>query len=70
MKRATRNAAKSKQEIIEKAAPVFNQYGYAGTKLDMLIKATGFQKGGIYCHFDSKMDLARAVFKYNFASIK
>ena len=70
MKRATRNAAKSKQEIIEKAAPVFNQYGYAGTKLDMLIKATGFQKGGIYCHFDSKMDLARAVFKYNFALLK
>ena len=70
MKRARRNAAKSKQEIIEKAAPVFNQYGYAGTKLDMLIKATGFQKGGIYCHFDSKMDLARAVFKYNFGLLK
>ncbi|MEO0470755.1 MAG: TetR/AcrR family transcriptional regulator [Bacteroidota bacterium] len=65
MKRKTRNAEKSKQEIIEKAAAVFNQHGYAGTKLEMLIAATGFQKGGIYCHFDSKMDLARAVFKHN-----
>ena len=70
MKRATRNKEKSRQEIIEKAAPIFNKYGIAGTKLEMLIKATGFQKGGIYCHFDSKMDLAREVFKYNFELLK
>lgn len=70
MKRTTRNKEKSKQEIIEKAAPIFNKYGIAGTKLEMLIKATGFQKGGIYCHFDSKMDLARECFKYNFDLLK
>ena len=65
MKRATRNSEKSRQEIIEKSAPVFNRHGYAGTKMEMIIQATGFQKGGIYGHFDSKMDLAREVFKYN-----
>lgn len=70
MKRTTRNPEKSKQEIIKKAAPVFNQHGYAGTKMDMIIKATGFQKGGIYNHFGSKMDLARAVFKYNFQLLR
>lgn len=70
MKRATRNPAQTRQQIIEKAAPIFNKYGYAGTKLVMLIEATGFQKGGIYCHFDSKMDLARAVFKYNFRKLR
>lgn len=70
MKRKTRNPEKSRQEIIEKAAPIFNKYGIAGTKLDMLIKATGFQKGGIYNHFANKMDLARAVFKYNFELLK
>ena len=70
MKRTTRNAEKSRQEIIEKAAPIFNKYGYAGSKLDMIIKATGFKKGGIYCHFDSKMHLAREVFKYNFLLLK
>jgi len=70
MKRTTRNKEKSRKEIIKKAAPVFNKYGIAGTKLDMLIKATGFQKGGIYNHFENKMDLARAVFKYNFELLK
>jgi len=70
LKRTTRNPEKSRKEIIEKAAPVFNKYGYAGTKMDMIIKATGFQKGGIYGHFESKMDLARAVFKYNYQLLK
>ena len=70
MKRTTRNKEKSRQEIIERAAPVFNKYGFAGTKLDMLIEATGFQKGGIYNHFDNKMDLARAAFKHNFQLLK
>ena len=70
MKRTTRNKEKSRQEIIEKAAPVFNQYGFAGTKLHMLIKATGFQKGGIYLHFDNKVHLAREVFKYNLQLLK
>lgn len=66
MKRATRNAAKTKQEIIEKSAPVFNIYGYAGTKMQMLVEATGYQMGGIYRHFDTKMGLAKAVFQYNY----
>ena len=70
MKRKTRNPEKTKQEIIEKASPIFNQHGIAGTKMDMLIKATGFQKGGIYCHFKSKADLASAVFKYNLQLLK
>ncbi|MBX2876041.1 MAG: TetR/AcrR family transcriptional regulator [Saprospiraceae bacterium] len=66
MKRNTRNAVKAKQEIIEKSAPVFNVYGYAGTKMQMLVDATGYQMGGIYRHFETKMDLAREVFRYNF----
>ncbi|MEM1120449.1 MAG: TetR/AcrR family transcriptional regulator [Bacteroidota bacterium] len=70
MKRKTRNPAKAKQEIIEKSAPIFNQYGYAGTRLEMLIKATGYQKGGIYNHFGSKMELAQAAFQHNFSLLK
>jgi len=69
MKRTTRNAAKTKQEIIEKSAPVFNVHGFAGTSMQMLVKATGYQMGGIYRHFDSKRDLAKAVFKYNYRSL-
>ncbi len=66
MKRTTRNAAKTKQEIIEKSAPVFNIHGYAGTKMQMLIDATGYQMGGIYRHFETKKHLAKAVFQYNY----
>ncbi|MEL6866488.1 MAG: TetR/AcrR family transcriptional regulator [Bacteroidota bacterium] len=69
MKRTTRNAAKTKREIIEKSAPVFNIHGYAGTKMQMIIDATGYQMGGIYRHFDSKMDLAKAVFLHNYESL-
>ena len=56
MKRATRNKEKSRREIIEKAAPIFNKHGVAGTTLKMLMTATGFEKGGIYTHFKSKTD--------------
>lgn len=69
MKRSTRNAAKTKQEIIEKSAPVFNVHGYAGTKMQMLVDATGYQMGGIYRHFETKMDLAKAVFQYNYETL-
>lgn len=65
MKRTTRNAAKTKQEIIERSAPVFNINGYAGTTMQMLVEASGFQMGGIYRHFETKMDLAKAAFQYN-----
>ena len=66
MKRTTRNAAKTKQEIIEKSAPIFNVHGYAGTKIQMLVDATGYQAGGIYRHFNNKMDLAKSAFQYNY----
>lgn len=69
MKRTTRNAAKTKQEIIEKSAPIFNVHGYSGTKMQMLIAATGYQMGGIYRHFDTKMDLAKAAFRYNYENL-
>jgi len=70
MKRDTRNAAKSRQEIIEKSAAVFNVHGYSGAKMQMIIDATGYQKGGIYCHFESKEELARESFLYNVEQLK
>lgn len=70
MKRAERNPVKSRQEIIEKTAPVFNIHGFAGASMQMIIDATGYQKGGIYRHFESKKQLAQAVFRYNFSQLK
>ena len=69
MKRTTRNAAKTKKEIIEKSAPIFNVHGYAGTKIQMLVDATGYQAGGIYRHFKDKKVLAKAVYQYNYETL-
>ena len=54
----------TRQEIIRKAAPIFNQRGYDGAALSDLMKATGLEKGGIYRHFSSKEALAAEAFDY------
>jgi hypothetical protein len=53
-----RKGEETRQEIIRKAAPIFNQKGYDGAALSDLMRATGLKKGGIYRHFDSKQELA------------
>lgn len=54
----------TRQRILEKAAALFNQHGYAGTPLSELMAATGLQKGGIYRHFVNKKELATEAFRY------
>jgi TetR/AcrR family transcriptional repressor of nem operon len=54
----------TRERIIQKSAPVFNQHGYSGTSMAELMAATGLEKGGIYRHFDSKQSLAAAAFDY------
>ena len=59
-----RKGEQTRQEIIRKAAPIFNQHGYEGTALSDLMQATGLEKGGIYRHFESKQQLAAEAFDY------
>jgi len=59
-----RKGEQTRQEIIRKAAPLFNQWGYDGAALSDLMKATGLEKGGIYRHFHSKEQLAAEAFDY------
>ena len=54
----------TRREIIEKAAPIFNQKGFEGASLADLMRATGLEKGGIYRHFESKEQLAGEAFDY------
>ncbi|HEY2823210.1 MAG TPA: TetR/AcrR family transcriptional regulator [Candidatus Acidoferrum sp.] len=54
----------TRREIVEKAAPLFNQKGFEGTSLSDLMRVTGLQKGGIYRHFSSKEELASEAFDY------
>jgi TetR/AcrR family transcriptional regulator, transcriptional repressor for nem operon len=59
-----RKGEQTRHEIIRKAAPIFNQKGYAGAALSDLMEATSLEKGGIYRHFESKQQLAAEAFDY------
>ena len=57
-------AEQTKARIIEQAANLFNQKGYAAVSIAEIMQATGLKKGGIYNHFQSKDELALAAFAY------
>jgi len=59
-----RKGEQTRQEIIRKAAPIFNERGYDGAAMSDLMRATGLEKGGIYRHFESKEQLAGEAFDY------
>lgn len=60
----------TKQRILQQAAELFNQRGYAGASMSDIMRVTGLQKGGIYNHFQSKDELACEAFDYAIAAIK
>lgn len=57
-------AEATKAHIIEQAAILFNQKGYAGSSIADIMAATGLKKGGIYNHFKSKDEIALQAFDY------
>ena len=57
-------AKDTKFRIIQQAATLFNQQGYAGSSIADLMQVTGLKKGGIYNHFSSKDELALAAFDF------
>lgn len=59
----------TRQRIIEIAAPLFNQRGYAGCAVSDIMEATGLNKGGIYRHFESKEELAAEAFDYAWRTV-
>ena len=59
----------TRQKIIEQAAPLFNQLGYAGCSMQDIMAATGLEKGGLYRHFSSKEELAEEAFRYSLARV-
>jgi TetR/AcrR family transcriptional regulator, transcriptional repressor for nem operon len=64
-----RKGQRTRREIIEKAAPLFNQKGLEGTSLADLMSATGLQKGGIYRHFRGKEELAAEAFDHSWQKV-
>ncbi|MDP4264113.1 MAG: TetR/AcrR family transcriptional regulator [Bacteroidota bacterium] len=61
---------RTRQLIIEKAAPLFNKNGYAGTSLSDIMKATGLAKGGVYGNFKNKDEIAALTFEYAYSKVK
>ena len=57
-------AENTKAHIIQQAALLFNQKGYAGSSITDIMQATGLKKGGIYNHFKNKDDIAIQAFDY------
>jgi TetR/AcrR family transcriptional regulator, transcriptional repressor for nem operon len=55
---------RTREQVIEKAAGLFNQLGYQATSIADVMSATGLKKGGIYRHFASKDELALAAFEF------
>ena len=51
----------NRERILDSAQHLVIENGFAATSLDQVIKAAGTSKGAFFHHFDSKLDLARAL---------
>jgi len=54
----------TREEVLEKAIPVFWEHGFADTGLQALEKATGVNKSGLYAEFKSKKELFLASLRH------
>jgi TetR/AcrR family transcriptional repressor of nem operon len=61
---------RTRQQIIEATAPIFNMKGFEGTSMADLCKATGLTKGAIYGSFENKEELSRAAFHYTITQMR
>lgn len=61
---------RTKQLIVEKAAPLFNTKGYAGTTINDIMTVTGLTKGGVYGNFTGKDEIAALAFAYSFRQLQ
>jgi AcrR family transcriptional regulator len=58
----TERGASTRQQLLDAAAAVFSECGYARATTKEIAKAAGLAEGTIYRHFSDKQDLFRAVF--------
>lgn len=60
---------RTRQHVIEAAAPLFNTRGYWGTSMSEVLEAVGLGKGGLYNHFASKDELALEALDHNAGTV-
>jgi len=51
----------TRQRILDAAAMVFREKGFAGARLSDIATAAGMQTGSLYYHFGSRLELVEAV---------
>jgi len=54
-------AEKTRQAIIQAAAEVFDQHGFAGASVSEILARAGVTKGALYFHFPSKEAIAEEI---------
>jgi len=54
--------------LLESAALLFDEHGYAGTSVSAVARGAGLTSGALYFHFGGKENLALAVVQEHFAS--
>jgi len=59
-----RNPEATKETILKKSGTLFNTRGYKATSISNITDTTGFTKGAIYRHFESKGHLERETLAY------
>ncbi|MBK7873427.1 MAG: TetR/AcrR family transcriptional regulator [Saprospiraceae bacterium] len=69
IKETISKSERTRMFIIEQAANLFNQKGYAGTSMDDILQATGLSKGGVYGNFKSKEEIAIAAFEHSVETV-
>jgi AcrR family transcriptional regulator len=57
----------SREEVLQKAMPVFWKHGFSDTSLQELERATGVNKSGLYSEFRDKEDLFVACLRHYLA---
>jgi TetR/AcrR family transcriptional regulator, transcriptional repressor for nem operon len=55
---------RTRQFIIETAAPIINKKGMAGTAISDIMEATKLAKGGVYGNFESKDEICREALNF------
>jgi AcrR family transcriptional regulator len=66
----TRNAARTRGLILEKAADIFAEKGYEGTALSEIVRDAGVTKRMIYHYYGDKRGLYRAIFIHEWGLLK
>lgn len=56
-----RDGSQTRQALMDAAEALFLERGFAGTRVDDVLEATGTTKGAFFHHFGSKQELAHAL---------